>query len=48
MLSKIFWFLPYEKQLQKMIAEKQEKINELRAYVSAPMNVKIKYNTFQS
>lgn len=44
MLSKIFWFLPYEKQLKKMITEKQEKINELRLYLSAPMNVKIKHN----
>lgn len=47
MVSKIKWFLGYPKKLKKMMAEKQEKINELKAYINAPMNVKIKNNILQ-
>lgn len=33
-----------QKELKKKIKERQDKINELRAFLEAPMNVKIKNN----
>lgn len=40
----ILTLIKYQKQLKKMIAEKQEKINELKAFIAAPSNCKIKGN----